>query len=107
VGIAQLLTLEAVLAGLVLVLAQAFMALGRPGFVTVTQFVGLAILLPGMLVLLPRFGLVGAAISLLVSTTTRLALLLFSYPIILGVPLPNLIPTRDDFESVRHGLIRS
>jgi O-antigen/teichoic acid export membrane protein len=53
-----------------------------------------------MLVLLPRFGLIGAAIALLVSTTCRLAFLLASFPMILKVPIPNLVPTSEDLRAL-------
>jgi antigen flippase len=107
VGVAQLLTLEALLIGLVVVLTQAFMALGRPGYVTALQALGLAIVLPAMLVLLPRFGLIGAALALLASTTFRLVLILLSFPLVLHVRVPELVPTRDDFARVRQALVRS
>jgi O-antigen/teichoic acid export membrane protein len=105
VSIARLLTLEAVLVGLVLVLGQAFMALGRPGFVTAMQLLGLAIVVPAMFLLLPRFGLIGAAFALLLSTAIRLVLILLSYPMILHVLPPRLIPMREDFARVRNAIL--
>jgi antigen flippase len=101
IHIAQLLTLEALIGGLVSVLAQAFMALGRPGIVTMLQGLGLTVAVPCMLFFMPRLGLMGAAVSLLISTCTRLAFLFIAFPTILHVRIPNLIPTADDFASVR------
>jgi enterobacterial common antigen flippase len=99
--VAQILTAEALVLGLLSVLAQAFMAFNRPGFVTSLQVIGLAVVVPLMLVLLPRFGLLGAALALLASTLCRLGLLLASFPLLLRVPVPNLFPTRDDLARLR------
>jgi O-antigen/teichoic acid export membrane protein len=104
IPVAQLLTLEAVLGGLASVLAQAFMALGRPGIVTAVQALGLATVLPLMVVLLPHFGLLGAAIALVASTAIRLVCVIWSYPVILGAPVPKLLPTRDDFRRVQSAM---
>lgn len=106
VSVAQLLTLEAVLFGAVDVLAQAFMALGRPGFVTALQSIGLMIVFPAMLLFLPHFGLLGAAMALLTSTTVRLIFVLWSYPMFLKIPMPNLILRKDDFVRVRRLFFR-
>jgi O-antigen/teichoic acid export membrane protein len=107
VRIARLLTIEAVLFGIVLVLGQAFMALERPGFMTTLQLLGLVIVLPMMLILLPRYGLFGAALALLASTIVRLILLLFSYPAVLHAPIPNLFPAPDDLRQLRQTLTRT
>ena len=104
VPVAQLLTLEAVVGGLVSVLAQAFMALDRPGIVTMLQGLGLALVLPLMFVLLPHFGLLGAALALLISTSCRFALIAGAYPLILKTALPTLIPQREDFVRLRSAL---
>ncbi len=101
IHIAQVLTLEALIGGIVSVLAQAFMALGRPGIVTVLQGLGLAVALPCMLVLMPRLGLMGAAVSLLISTCSRLVFLFVAFPTILHVPIPRLLPMAADFASLR------
>jgi enterobacterial common antigen flippase len=106
VPVAQLLTVEAVLTGLVSVLAQAFMALDRPGVITVLQAFGLAAVLPLMLVLLPHFGLIGAAYALLISTTFRFVLIVVSFPAVLKMSLPNLLPNREDVRLIRGALQR-
>ena len=101
VVIGQVLVFEAVLSGLISVLSQSFMALGRPGMVTILQSIGLAAALPLMYVMLPHFGLIGAAYALLISTTLRLVLVLALYCFVLKVPLPHLIPIREDFARLR------
>lgn len=86
----RILLAEAVIGGTVLVLAQAAMALGRPSLVTILQICGLAVTVPLMFVLLPRYGLAGAAYSLLISTVLRLLLMLGSFPVVLGFAVPRL-----------------
>lgn len=106
VHVAQLLTLEALVGGCVYVVSQAFMALDRPGIVSMLQAIGLALAIPLMLVLLPRFGLMGAAIALLLSTSARLAFSLLAFPAILRIAVPSLIPTAADIGVCRAALRR-
>jgi O-antigen/teichoic acid export membrane protein len=105
--VAQVLTLEALIGGLVFVLSQSFMALGRPGLVTFLQGLGLSVAIPAMLILLPRLGLIGAALALLISTIARLAFLLLSFPMILKKPIPNLLPTTEDLRALIRALPKS
>ena len=90
--------MEVTLAGSVSVLAQAFMALGRPGIVTILQAVGLSFSIPLMLILIPRWGIKGAATALLVSTLARLVFVMAGFPIFLKTRLPNLLPQVADFD---------
>ncbi len=92
----QVLALEAVLSGCVTVAAQAFMALDRPGEVTLFQLGGLLTAVPLLLVLVPRFGVLGAAFAVLGSTIIRLALTLLRFGPTLGHPRPKIIPTLAD-----------
>ena len=64
------------------------MALSRPGVITALQAIGLLITVPLMLVLVPRFGIEGAALSLLLSTCARFAFVLGSFSRFLGLPRP-------------------
>ena len=92
----RVLAIEVVIGGVTWVLAQAFMALGRPGTVTVMQAIGLGLTVPLMLVMIPAYGLIGAGLALLCSTIIRFIFMLGSYPLILKVRPPNLLITRDD-----------
>jgi O-antigen/teichoic acid export membrane protein len=92
----RILVAEVVLAGATLVLGQAFMALGRPGIVTAFQVMGLLLVIPLMLVLVPRYGLVGAGIALLLSTIARFLFVLVSFPLFLRIPIPPLFPNGED-----------
>ena len=91
-AILDILILEAVLTGMALVLTRAFMALGRPGTVTLLQASGLVLSIPLLGLLVPRWGLVGASIALLVAAFVRLLLSLLSFRSVLGVKAPNILP---------------
>jgi len=103
-GVLRVLTVEAIFAGATWILAQAFLALGKPGIVTALQAVGLGLSFPLMLVLIPRFGLIGAGLSLLLSTLARLGLVLVCYPWLISSKPPSLLLTRGDVASLRHRL---
>jgi O-antigen/teichoic acid export membrane protein len=86
----RVLLIEVVLASLTGVLAQAAMALGRPGIVTLLQSIGLALTVPFMMIMIPRLGMIGAAYALLLSTFCRFLFIQFSFPLFLGVKRPRL-----------------
>jgi O-antigen/teichoic acid export membrane protein len=92
----RILVLEVVLSGATFVLAQAFMALGRPGIVTILQAIGLSLSVPLMLFLIPRYGIYGAAVSLLASTIARLIFIYCGYWFALKIAPPRLLPDGDD-----------
>ena len=94
----RILVLEVLLSGATFVLAQAFMAMGKPGIVTILQALGLSLSIPMMLWLIPRFGVLGAAISLLVSTIARLTFICIGFRVWLKVKAPRLLPGRRDFD---------
>jgi O-antigen/teichoic acid export membrane protein len=102
----RLLLIEVVLSGATLVLAQAFMALGRPGFVTTLQGVGLAICVPMMLLLIPRWGITGAAASLLISTSCRFVMIYISFRVVLKTKAPRLLLKREDVGSLMTIFVR-
>src|ERR1700722_19440111 len=95
-AILRILVVEVILGGATQVMSQAFMALSRPGVVTVLQAIGLLLTVPLMLVLVPRFGIAGAALSLLLSTCARFAFVLGSFSRFLDLPRPGLLPRRAD-----------
>jgi len=72
------------------------MALGRPGIVTALQVTGLLLTVPLVVLLTPRFGIVGAGLALLISTTTRLLFVLLSFPIFLKMRIPGIVPKWSD-----------
>lgn len=102
----RVLLIEVTLSGLVFILAQAFMALNHPGTVSLLQGFGLGLSVPLMLVLIPRFGITGAAMSLLLSTSARLLLICAGFPYYLKMPVPDLVPKRNDFSPLLRRLSR-
>lgn len=106
----RLLVLEVVLGGAAQVLSQAFMALGRPGVITGLQVFGLALTVPLMLLLVPRFGIAGAGAAMLGSTVARLAFVVASFPLFLKMRVPRLLPQFEDLRfmagTIERGLHR-
>jgi O-antigen/teichoic acid export membrane protein len=78
----RLLVIETILGCATMILLQPFLALGRPGLVSVLQGAGLALSLPLLLVLIPRYGLLGAGLALLIASWCKLFLTLIGYPIV-------------------------
>jgi O-antigen/teichoic acid export membrane protein len=96
----QILLVEVTVSGLVYVLAQAYMALGRPGIVTIVQLVGLSLSVPLMLVLIPRWGINGAATALLASTVARFVFVYFGFGWFLHLRRPELAPRVSDAKAI-------
>ena len=106
VGAMRILVLEVVISGATFVLAQAFMALDRPGVVTILQALGLSLSIPMMLVLIPRYGIYGAAVSLLTSTVARFIFVCIGFRVFLKLQLPNLLPNGSDIQLLLDALPR-
>lgn len=96
----RILVLEVVIQGGVFVMAQAFMAIGRPGIVTILQASGLSLSLPLMLIFIPRYGVAGAATALLISTIARFVLLFAGFRIFLKSSPPSVIPRPSDLREL-------
>ncbi len=90
--ILEILLVEVVLTGATLVLTQAFMALARPGLVTILQSSAIFISIPLLLLWVPKFGVLGAASALLLASFARLVLTLVSFRWALSLPTPDLLP---------------
>ena|SRR5919106_963564 len=99
----RILLIDAVLLGFSSILMQAFMSLGRPGVVTALLVLGLVVNVIGMLLLVPAFGLPGAAFAVLISTIVRLAFLLLCFPLVLQVSPPSPLPRAKDVEWLWRG----
>ncbi len=107
VTVLRILLIEMVLTSATSILVQAFMALGRPGTVTIFQGIGLGLSIPLMLVLIPRYGLVGAGLALLCSSLVRLILVLISYPLFLKVHPPALLLNLKDLYFLQQRLLKT
>ena len=95
-GVLRILLLEVLLNGVVAVCAQVFMALNRPGIVTLQQICGLVLAVPLLAWLIPRYGLIGAGFGILGATTFRAIVILASFPVFLGRPAPGVFPNAED-----------
>ena len=96
----RLLLCVVVLQGTEWVLLQTFMAVNRPGAVTLLGSIGLSLSVPLLLVLVPRYGLEGAGLALLISGVVRFAFIVASFPLILKKRPPRLLLTRADIGAV-------
>lgn len=105
IPIFRVLALETVLGGTAIILSQAFMATDRPGIVTLIQGTSLLLGAPLILMLTPRFGLLGLGLALLGSTMIRLVSVWICYPVVLKMSPPGLWITRQDFEFVRQKIL--
>lgn len=92
-----ILTLDSVLGGLVVLLAQIFYALGKPELMFFRYAASLAITVPSMLVLGGRFGIVGVASAILLESIIMIILTLSAFPTILKIPIPKLWAPKEDF----------
>lgn len=77
-------------------LAQAFTSNGRPGAVTAVELAGVVASVGAMLLLVPSYGINGAASAMLLAGLVRLACVAGSFGIVLGVRLPRMVVTRAD-----------
>jgi O-antigen/teichoic acid export membrane protein len=100
VTIFRLLLGEVILSGATQVLAQAYLALERPGTVTAIQAVGVSIGLLLMPVMIKEFGGAGAPLALLVSSVIRFVITLLLFRYLLKVAAPRIWPKREDLRLV-------
>ncbi|MDF2925325.1 MAG: hypothetical protein K0R57_4239 [Paenibacillaceae bacterium] len=92
----RVLLLEVAIGGGTMVLAQVFMAVGKPKIVTLLQSVGLALVIPMIILLVPRYGLLGAGIAMLSSVLLRFSFILINVKVTLKTKVPSLLITRED-----------
>ena len=104
-SILRILVAEVILSGTTLVLSQAFMALSRPGVVTTLHVIGLALTVPLMLILVPRWGTEGAAVSLLLSTIVRFVAVMLCFPIVLKTAPPSILVRKADLQMIYETLL--
>ncbi|MBL8208032.1 MAG: oligosaccharide flippase family protein [Blastocatellia bacterium] len=97
----RLLLIEAILTCAFTILLQPFLALERPGVVSLLQGIGLALSLVLLLLLIPLFGLLGAGLALLLAGACRLILVWWSYSFFLQTKPPRLLFAPGDFALAR------
>lgn len=86
------LVLESVISSVTYIITQPYLALNRPGVITVIQATSLPVLALAMAILVPRWGIDGAALGLLVSTLYRALATYCGFKGLLRVPAPRLWP---------------
>ncbi|MBB6635125.1 lipopolysaccharide biosynthesis protein [Cohnella thailandensis] len=93
----RLLVLEVVLSGAALMLAQAFMATGKPFVATVSQAIGVVLIIPLMYYLVPEHGVIGAGWALLLTSVIRLLFVAVVFEWKFRFNLRTLLPGSDDY----------
>lgn len=93
----RILLVEDVFGGATWLLAQGFVAFGKPGRSTLQQGVGLLAAIPLLLILVPLLGLEGAGFALLGSTLLRMCFAAASYRVLFKVNIDVLFFRISDF----------
>ncbi|WP_373231285.1 lipopolysaccharide biosynthesis protein [Cohnella sp.] len=101
----RLLLLEVVIGGAALVLAQSFMAIGKPFIVTITQAIGVVLVIPLLYKLVPIYGPLGAAMALLIPSFIRLIYVIVSFQRKFGAGIRSFLLTGEDIVWVKKALI--
>lgn len=94
----RLLLLEVTISGGTIILAQVFMALGKPKFVSMLQGLGLILVIPLLFLLIPKFGLLGAGVAMLSSAVLRFLFIILNIRFNLKVKLPRMLITKEDIQ---------
>ena len=96
----RLLLAATVIQGLTRLLSHGFAATGRPGPLMAIEGVGIGVMLLSASVLVPRFGVDGAAGMALLGSLGRLVGTFACWRLVLNVPVPRLIISKDDLVGV-------
>ena len=96
----MILLAEAVVSSAARTLSQSFSGTGRPSVVTAMEAAGVAFSVAAMLVLVPLYGIVGAACAALTGGFARLICVLGCFRLVLGTGLPPLVLSRADLSWV-------
>lgn len=93
-----LLVLQVVLGGSASVLAQVFMAIGRPFVVTISQAIGIVLVIPLMYMLVPIYGLIGAGLALLIPSLVSLLYVAVIFQWNFRYPVRELLVNKTDIQ---------
>lgn len=91
-----ILVLECILGTSSWVLAQAFNSLGKPHLIVIRQAAGLVGTIAFAFLLVPKLGIWGVALAVLVGAAVRLAVTIFAFKKGLGIGLPRLLFCKAD-----------
>jgi len=94
----RILVAEVIVSGATQVLAQAFLALERPGSVTIIQSLGVLSGLLMMPYMIGTYGAKGAPLALLISSLIRFTITLTAFPRLLRLGIPRVLPNREDIQ---------
>lgn len=88
------------------IVSTAFQGIGRPEIGSKAEVVGLLVTVAALAVLLPRYGVYGAAVASVLAYGSSHLYLTRKAVIVLGVDPKSLcVPTRDDVAALRHALL--
>ncbi|WP_173275821.1 oligosaccharide flippase family protein [Paenibacillus sp. NEAU-GSW1] len=107
VPVLEILLLQVVIASGADTLSQGYMAIGKPGRITLLQFGTLAANAALLLLLVPLMEIEGAAISLLLSTVLKLAALIWMYKREHSIGFNRYIPSKSEVSGLWKKAIRS
>jgi O-antigen/teichoic acid export membrane protein len=107
VPLGQISAVTFILSGTSYVLTQAFLAAVKPGVIAIIQAASILLALQPLLVLIPRFGLIGVASAILIATALRELATMSCLSIILKVPMPSPILTFGDIRFVVESLSKA
>jgi O-antigen/teichoic acid export membrane protein len=94
----RLLLAEVLLTGAAQTLGQAYLGCGRPGTLSLIQIISVVTTAVVLAIILPKAGLGGAGVALVVIAALRFLIVWFGFPLWLAQPLPRLWL---NFEDVR------
>jgi antigen flippase len=94
----RLLAIEAAIGVLSQVTVQLFLSCDRPGIISTLQGAVLALSLALLLVLVPAYGALGAAMALLIAGAVRWIALMVAIPMALKLPRPRFLLQREDLQ---------
>lgn len=104
------LIVEAVISSVTYIITQPYLALNRPGVITIIQTSSLPVLALAVWLLVPHWGINGAAVGLLAATVYRALATYLSYQLLFRVSAPRLWPnlqqSRELVRRVREGVPR-
>jgi len=90
------------------ILSTAFLGIGRPDVTSKGELVGLVVTVAALSVLLPRYGVLGAALASLLAYGSIHVYLTRQAVVIIGTDLKSLcVPTHDDVAALRRAGIRA
>lgn len=94
----RILLVAAVFTSVNLVLSAGLNALNKPLVPSVAQLLAAVVTVASLALLLPRYGILGAAIASCLAYATATAYLLRSTSRVVGLPLSAIVPARSDFK---------